>query len=87
MEKDNVYNLIIDNDSCENMVSIEIVEKLQLKIEKNTKPHKLKWPNQYSMIMMDERCFISFYKGNRYFDDDLCDVMSIDACNLLLGRP
>jgi hypothetical protein len=37
------------------------------------------------MVMMDKHCLVSFYIGKRYFDGDLCDVMSMGAYHLLLG--
>ena len=69
------------------MVLVEVIKKLQLKIEKHLKPYKLKWLNQDSMVMMDEHCLVSFYIDKRYFDGDLCNMMFIDSCHLLLGKP
>jgi hypothetical protein len=34
-----------------------------------------------------KRCLVSFSIGNRYKDKMLCDVVAMDACHLLLGRP
>jgi hypothetical protein len=30
---------------------------------------------------------VSFSVGNKYFDNAWCDVVSMDACHILLGRP
>lgn len=36
---------------------------------------------------MDTRCLVSFSIGQKYFDNVWCDVVSMDACHILLGRP
>lgn len=43
--QDKVYNLIIDNNSFENVMLTKVVENLQFKIEKHLKPYKLNWLN------------------------------------------
>jgi hypothetical protein len=30
---------------------------------------------------------VSFFVGKKYFDNAWCDVVSMDACHILLGRP
>nr|GEX11574.1 putative reverse transcriptase domain-containing protein [Tanacetum cinerariifolium] len=64
--KDKVCKLIIDSGSCENVVSWEAVDKLNLKEEKHPKPYKL---------------------SQKYFGNVWCDVVLMDACHILLGRP
>lgn len=58
--KNNICNLIIDNGSYKNIMSTEVVEKLQLKIDKHSKPYKLKWMKQYSKVIMDENYLVLF---------------------------
>ncbi|KAG2673927.1 hypothetical protein I3760_13G111900 [Carya illinoinensis] len=45
---DKVCKMIIDSDSCENVVSEEVVQKLQLKTDRHPKPYKLSWLNKGS---------------------------------------
>jgi len=40
---DKVCKMTIDSGSCENVVSDEAVQKLQLKTERHPKPYKLSW--------------------------------------------
>nr|GEZ52782.1 eukaryotic translation initiation factor 3 subunit M-like [Tanacetum cinerariifolium] len=42
-DSDKVCKLIIDSGSCENVISREAVDKLNLKEEKHPKPYKLSW--------------------------------------------
>ncbi|KAE8695418.1 putative CCCH-type zinc finger family protein [Hibiscus syriacus] len=84
---DKVYKMIIDSGSCENVVSEEVVQKLQLKTDRHPKPYKLSWLNKDSEVTVDRRCLVSFSIGRKYFDNAWCDVVSMDACHILLGRP
>ncbi|KAE8672853.1 putative CCCH-type zinc finger family protein [Hibiscus syriacus] len=84
---DKVCKMIIDSGSCENVVSEEVVQKLQLKTDRHPKPYKLSWLNKDSEVTVDRRCLVSFSIGRKYFDNAWCDVVSMDACHILLGRP
>jgi hypothetical protein len=84
---DKVCKMIIDSGSCENVVSDEAVQKLQLKTEHHPKPYKLSWLSKGSEVKVDRRCLVSFSVGKKYFDNAWCDVVSMDACHILLGRP
>jgi hypothetical protein len=41
--KDRVYKVIIDSGRTENLVSIEMVEKLELEITAHPNPYKVSW--------------------------------------------
>ncbi|XP_022842142.1 uncharacterized protein LOC111365867 [Olea europaea var. sylvestris] len=84
---DKVCKLIIDSGSCENIVSEEAIEKLQLKMDRHPKPYKLSWQNKGSEVTVEKWCLVSFSIGKKYFDNAWCDVLSMDACHVLLGRP
>ena len=55
------------------MVSVEVIKKLQLHIEKHCKPYKLTWLNQDNKVIIDKQCLILFFLDKRYFDS--CDVV------------
>jgi len=58
-----------------------------LKTDHYPKPYKLSWLNKGSELKVDKRCLVSFSVGKKYFDNAWCDVVSMDACHILLGRP
>ncbi|KAE8668905.1 hypothetical protein F3Y22_tig00112281pilonHSYRG00079 [Hibiscus syriacus] len=84
---DKVCKMIIDSGSCENVVSEEVVQKLQFKMDHHPKPYKLSWLNKGSEVTVDRRCLVSFSIGRKYFDNAWCDVVSMDACHILLVDP
>eukprot|EP00253_Pinus_taeda_P017296 PITA_17296 len=78
--------LIIDSGSTDNLVAVEMVEKLGLKKLKHPTPYKVSWLQKGHQLLVDEQCEVEFQIG-RYKDKILCDVMPMDVCHLLLGRP
>ncbi|XP_068649233.1 uncharacterized protein [Aristolochia californica] len=84
---DKVCTMIIDGGSCENIVSEEAVQKLQLKTDRHPKSYKLTWLTKGIEVLVDQCCLVSFSIGMKYFDTVWCDVASMEACHVLLGRP
>ncbi|XP_071687037.1 uncharacterized protein [Rutidosis leptorrhynchoides] len=82
-----VCNMIIDGGSCENMVSNEMVEKLGLKAEDHPEPYQLTWLKKGNRIKVTKRCLVRFSIGKKYKDEVWCEVIPMDVCHLLLGRP
>uniref|UniRef100_A0A2N9G5D8 Protein kinase domain-containing protein n=1 Tax=Fagus sylvatica TaxID=28930 RepID=A0A2N9G5D8_FAGSY len=80
-------NVIIDGGSCENVVATTIVEKLKLKTEDHPEPYKLQWLRKDNEVKVNKRCFVEFSIGKNYKDAVVCDIVPMDACHLLLGRP
>jgi len=62
------------------------VEKLALPTISHTKPYKLQWLSAEGEIMVNKQVLINFAIG-KYKDEVLCDVVSIEATHVLLGRP
>ncbi|XP_026411012.1 uncharacterized protein LOC113306269 [Papaver somniferum] len=73
--------------SCENIVSEEVVRKLKLETKEHTSPYSLSLLNPGSEVKITKRCLINFSIGDKYADKVWYDVVLMDACHLLLGRP
>jgi hypothetical protein len=84
--KDRVWKVIIGSGSTDNLVSIEMVEKLDLDITAHPKPYKVSWLQKGHHIMVTKQCLVEFKIGG-YRDEILCDVIPMDVCHVLLGRP
>ncbi|CAA0816895.1 Uncharacterized mitochondrial protein AtMg00860, partial [Striga hermonthica] len=84
---DRVCRFIIDSGSCENVFAKDVVEKLGLTSEPHPQPYTLAWIQKGSAVTVDRRVLVSFSIGPRYRDQIWCDVVPMDACHLLLGRP
>jgi hypothetical protein len=84
--KDRVCKVIIDSGSTENLVSTEMVEKLELETTAHPNPYKVSWLQKGHQVMVSRQCKVEFKIGG-YKDEILCDVIPMDVCHVLLGRP
>ena len=82
-----VCTFIIDAGSCENVISEVAVSKLCLSTEPHPKPYRLSWLSQGTDVTVSKRVLVNFSIGPTYHDAIYCDVVPMDACHLLLGRP
>lgn len=82
-----VCRFVIDSGSCENVVSDEAVQKLALVTKTHPNPYKLSWLKKGTEVTVSKRCLVPFSIGAKYKDSVWCDVINMDACHLLLGRP
>ena len=78
--------LIIDRGSRENIIGCNVVQKFQLTPEKHLHPYTIRWIKEVNGIQVKERCKVPFSIG-KYSDEVYCDIIDMDACNLLFGRP
>jgi hypothetical protein len=69
------------------VIAEEVVNKLSLTSEPHPSPYKFAWLQQGTEVMVTRRGLVSFSVGDAYKDQLLCDVVPMDACHLLLGRP
>lgn len=83
---DSTCKLIVDGGSCANVVAAELVAKLQLSTTRHPKPYKLKWLDEDNEVSVRKQTLINFAIG-KYRDEVLCDIVPMDACDILLGRP
>ncbi|XP_059292551.1 uncharacterized protein LOC132046018 [Lycium ferocissimum] len=83
---DKVCSLIIDGGSCTNAVSQFLVESMKFPTRKHTNPYKLQWFNECGEMRVNKPAIIKFSIG-KYQDEILCNVVPMQACHLLLGRP
>jgi len=85
--KDKVCNLLIDNGSCENIVSSLLVDYLELTMEPYPHPYTIRWIKKGPCIKVTNLCQVPISIGKFYQDSVTSDVVDMDACHILLGRP
>ena len=78
--------IIIDSGSCNNLASTTLVEKLSLPTRKHLHPYHIQWLNDGGKIKVTQSVRVPFSIG-AYSDFVDCDVIPMEACSLLLGRP
>jgi hypothetical protein len=84
--KERSCRLFIDGGSCNNLASSDMVEKLALSTIPHPHPYYIRWLNNSGKVKVTRLVRISFSIGS-YHDLVECDVVSMEACHILLGRP
>lgn len=82
-----VCKMIIDSGSSENVIAADAVKKLQLKDEDHQQPYQLAWIQKNNELCVTRRALVSFSIGDAYRDQLYFDIVPMDSCHLLLGRP
>jgi hypothetical protein len=78
--------VIVDSGSTDNLISTEMVEKLELDTTDHPSPYKVSWLQKGHQVSVTKQCLVDFKLGE-YKDKFLCDVIPMDVCHVLLGRP
>ena len=84
--KERSCRLIIDGGSCNNLASSDMVEKLALTTKPHPHPYHIRWLNNSGKVKVTRLVRIHFAIGS-YHDVVECDVVPMEACHILLGRP
>ena len=79
--------MIIDSGSSENDLSKAFVKTLNLKTEKHPSPYKIAWIKKGLKVQVLEVCKVPLPIKKYYKDEIICDMVDMDACHILLGRP
>ena len=62
--KDRRCRVIIDAESCNNLASLELAEKLGLTTRPHPRPYYIQWVNSYDRINITEIAHIEFFIGS-----------------------
>ncbi|GKA11902.1 putative reverse transcriptase domain-containing protein [Tanacetum coccineum] len=82
-----VCTFVVDLGSCDYLIAEEAIQKLGLKTKNRPKPYKLQWLKKGGEVTVSKHVLVAFSVGTTYKDSVWCDVVPMDACHFLLGRP
>ncbi|GJZ92201.1 reverse transcriptase domain-containing protein [Tanacetum coccineum] len=85
--KGKIYDVIIDEGSCENVVSTYMVEKLGMKTKDHPESYQLTWLKKENTVKFNKRCLVQFSIGKSYKGEVWYEVIPMDAAHILLGCP
>jgi hypothetical protein len=84
--KDRVCKVIVDSGSTNDLVSMKMVENIELETVSHPSPYRVSWFQKGHQVIVTKQCLVEFKIGG-YIDEILCDVIPMDVCHILLGRP
>lgn len=79
-------NVIVDSGAQIDVISSEAVSKLKLHTRVHDEPYKLNWLNDGTNMRVKKQALVTYSIGG-FKDERWCDILPMDACHLLLGRP
>nr|KYP76384.1 Retrotransposable element Tf2 [Cajanus cajan] len=79
-------SLIVDSGSWCNCCSTRLVKKLSLITMPHPKPYHLQRLNKDGEIVVSQQVKVKLSIG-KYEDQVLCDIVPLEGCHILLGRP
>lgn len=83
---DRLCSMIIDDCSCMNVDSSEMVKNLGLVTTTHPKPYALHWLDDGNKVKVTKQLRVGLTMGS-YKDEKLCVVIHMDAFHTLLGCP
>jgi hypothetical protein len=84
--KGKACKLMIESGSYCNGISKSVVEALGLSTWRIPEPRHVEWVNSCSMLKITHKVCVPF-TVNDFVDEVECDVLPLEVCGLLLGRP
>jgi hypothetical protein len=84
--KGKACKLMIDSGSYCNGISKAVVEALGLSTWRIPEPRHVEWVNSCGMLKITHKVRVPFTVDD-YVDEVECDVLPLEVCGLLLGRP
>jgi hypothetical protein len=78
--------MIVDGGSCNNLANSDMVDKLALTTKPHPHPYHIQWLNHSGKAKVTKLVQINFAIGS-YHDVIECDVVPMQVCHTLLGRP
>jgi hypothetical protein len=79
-------HFIIDSGSQKNLISVEVIKQLDLSTTPHPQPYTIGWLHQESDICVSHQCRLS-YSIKPFKDEVLCDVSTLEVCDVILGQP
>ena len=85
--KGQVCIVVIDGGNSQNIISQALVDRLQLKVRKHQRSYFARWLMTGDEVQVQYACSVTFFIGEDYIDTVWCNVIPMDSCDILLGRP
>jgi hypothetical protein len=78
---------LFDSGSQANLISEDIVKKLNLETIPHPKPYPLGWVCDNAKLQVTRKCILKFSITANFIDEVELDVVPLDICGIVLGSP
>jgi hypothetical protein len=84
--KGDLLHFIFDGGSQKNLISKEVIKRLDLSMTLNPQPYTIGWLHQGRDLCVNQQCCLPY--GIKTFKDEvLCDISPLEVCDVILGQP
>ena len=87
ISKHNKIDMLFDSDSQANLISENIIKRLNLEIVPHHKPHSLGWVYDNAQLQVMRKCKLKFAITAKFIDEVELDIVPLDICGIVLGSP
>jgi hypothetical protein len=81
-----LLHFIVDSDSQKNLISTEVIKRLDLSMTLHPQPYTIGWLHQGRDLHVSQQCRLP-YNIKPFKDEVLCDISPLEVCDVLLGQP
>ena len=78
-------HFIVDSGSQKNLISAEVVKRLDLPTTPHPQPYTIDWLFQGRDLHINQQCLMP-YDINPFKDEILCDISPLAVCDVFLGH-
>jgi hypothetical protein len=78
---------LLDYGSHDDIIAIDLVNKLGLEVHDHVSPYPLRWVDKDVEIKVMKQCKIKFVVSVDFIDEMELDVIPLDMCGILFGSP
>jgi hypothetical protein len=78
---------LFDSGSQDNLIAVDLVNKLGLEVHNHPIPYPLGWVNKDAEIKVMKQCKIKFSISVDFIDEVELDVVPLDVCGVVFGIP
>jgi hypothetical protein len=79
-------HFIVDSGSQKNLISAEVIKRLDLPMTPHPQPYTIGWLRQGRDLRVSQQCRLP-YDIKPFKDEVLCDISPLEVCDVLLGQP
>jgi hypothetical protein len=78
-----LLHFIFDSSSQKNLISVEVIKRLDLPMTPHPEPYTIVWLHQGRYLCVSQQCHFPY--GIKPFKDDiLCDIAPLEVCDVIL---
>ena len=87
ISKHTKIDTLFDSGSQANLISEQLVRKLELETKAYPKPYPLRWLKENTQMHVTKQCRLKFAIIANFVDEVDLDVIPLDICGVVLGSP